>query len=262
GQKPSTRRKNKLEQGRRAIGRPEHELTGCVGRGCLAPKPCAPLNPAGALAPSAAGARGLEGAVADAGAGGGRLGPPGLPSSAQGGLGWRHAPDAYPTKGQVIAASTLPDLDYDHGALAPSMSGRIMELHHSKHHATYVKGANTALEKLAAAREAEDFTSVNQFSKDLAFNLGGHTNHSIFWKNLSPEGGDKPTGELAAAIDEFFGSFDAFRAHFTAAALGIQGSGWAVLAYEPIGGNLVIEQFYDQQNGVPVATIPLFQLDM
>src|SRR5699024_12319497 len=78
------------------------------------------------------------------------------------------------------------DLDYDYGALAPSISGQIMELHHSKHHNTYVKGANTALEKLAAAREAGDFANVNQLSKDLAFNLGGHINHSIFWKNLSP----------------------------------------------------------------------------
>ena len=112
---------------------------------------------------------------------------------------------------------TLPELDYDYAALEPHISARIMELHHSKHHATYVKGANTALEKLAAAREAGDFGSVNQLSKDLAFNLGGHTNHSIFWKNLSPEGGDKPTGELAAAIDEYFGSFDQFQAHFTAA---------------------------------------------
>ena len=108
-----------------------------------------------------------------------------------------------------MAEYTLPDLDYDYGALAPSISGQIMELHHSKHHATYVKGANTALEKLAAARESGEFGNVNQLSKDLAFNLGGHTNHSIFWKNLSPEGGDKPTGELASAIDEYFGSFDA-----------------------------------------------------
>ena len=157
---------------------------------------------------------------------------------------------------------TLPELDYDYAALEPHISARIMELHHSKHHATYVKGANTALEKLAAAREAGDFGSVNQLSKDLAFNLGGHTNHSIFWKNLSPEGGDKPTGELAAAIDQDFGSFDKFQAHFTAAALGIQGSGWAELAYEPIGGNLVIEQFYDQQNNIPATLIPITQLDM
>jgi len=157
----------------------------------------------------------------------------------------------------------LPELDYDYAALEPHISGEIMELHHSKHHATYVAGANSAIEQLAAAREDGTIsTKAPLLSKNLAFHLGGHTNHSIFWKNLSPEGGDKPTGELAAAIDEFFGSFDQFRAHFTAAALGIQGSGWAVLAYEPIGGNLVIEQFYDQQNGVPVATIPLFQLDM
>lgn len=161
-----------------------------------------------------------------------------------------------------MAEYTLPDLDYDFSALEPAISGKIMELHHDKHHATYVKGANTALEKLAAAREAEDFGSINQLSKDLAFNLGGHVNHSVFWKNLSPNGGDKPTGELAAAIDEFFGSFDAFRAQFSAAALGIQGSGWAILAYDPLGKNLLIEQFYDQQNGIPVATVPLFQLDM
>ena len=161
-----------------------------------------------------------------------------------------------------MANYSLPELPYDYGALEPHISGRIMELHHSKHHKTYVNGANTALEKLQAAREAGDFGNINQLSKDLAFNLGGHTNHSIFWNNLSPDGGDKPTGELASAIDEYFGSFDNFRAHFTSAALGIQGSGWAILAYEPIGGNLVIEQFYDQQNGVPVATTPLFMLDM
>src|SRR5690625_4985128 len=161
-----------------------------------------------------------------------------------------------------MANYSLPELLYDYGALEPHISRRIMELHHSKHHNTYVNGANTALEKLEAAREAGDFGNINQLSKDLAFNLGGHTNHSIFWNNLAPDGGDKPTGELASASDEYFGSFDKFRAQFTAAALGIQGSGGAILAYEPIGGNLVIEQFYDQQNGIPVATIPLFMLEM
>ena len=157
---------------------------------------------------------------------------------------------------------TLPELDYDYAALEPHISARIMELHHSKHHATYVKGANTALEKLAAAREAGDFGSVNQLSKDLAFNLGGHTNHSIFWKNLSPEGGDKPTGELAAAIDEYFGSFDQFQAHFTAAALGIQGSGWSILAWDSVGQKLLICQLYDHQGNLPVGLTPLLMLDM
>ncbi|EYT55549.1 MULTISPECIES: superoxide dismutase [Kocuria] len=157
---------------------------------------------------------------------------------------------------------TLPDLPYDYAALEPHISAKIMELHHDKHHATYVAGANTALEKMAEARANGDGAAAAKLSKDLQFNLGGHVNHSVFWQNLSPEGGDKPTGELAAAIEDHFGSFDAFRDHFTAAATTIQGSGWAILALEPVGGNLVIEQMYDQQNGVPVATIPLLQLDM
>ncbi|WP_104110537.1 superoxide dismutase [Arthrobacter sp. N199823] len=157
---------------------------------------------------------------------------------------------------------SLPELSYDYAALEPNISARIMELHHSKHHAAYVAGANLALEQLAEARESNNFANVNKFSKDLAFHLGGHTNHSIFWNNLSPEGGDKPEGELAAAIDDAFGSFDAFRAHFTAAAMGIQGSGWALLSYEGLGGNMIIEQLFDQQGNVPVATTPLLMLDM
>jgi Fe-Mn family superoxide dismutase len=157
---------------------------------------------------------------------------------------------------------TLPELPYDYAALEPNISARIMELHHDKHHATYVAGANTALAQMAEAREKGDFATIPKLSKDLAFHLGGHVNHSIFWNNLSPEGGDKPVGELAAAIDDFFGSFDAFRGQFTAAATSLQGSGWALLAYEPLGNNLVIEQLYDQQGNVPVGTIPLLMLDM
>ena len=162
----------------------------------------------------------------------------------------------------TLTQYTLPDLDYDYGALEPHISGKIMELHHSKHHATYVKGANTALEQLAEARDKGDLSNVNKLTKDLAFNLGGHTNHSIFWKNLSPEGGGEPTGELAEAINQNFGSFENFKKHFNAAALGIQGSGWALLTYEGIGGKLLIEQLHDQQGDVPVATQPLLMLDM
>ena len=156
----------------------------------------------------------------------------------------------------------LPDLPYDFAALEPHISGRIMELHHDKHHNTYVTAANKALESMEEARANGDAAGAAKLSKDLQFNLGGHINHSIFWKNMSPDGGDKPTGELASAIDDAFGSFDNFQAQFTAVATTIQGSGWAILAYETIAGNLVIEQMYDQQNGVPVATFPLLQLDM
>jgi Fe-Mn family superoxide dismutase len=161
-----------------------------------------------------------------------------------------------------VTEYVLPQLDYDYAALEPHISARIMELHHSKHHAAYVTGANNALAQLAEAREKGDFANINRLSKDLAFHTGGHINHSVFWKNLSPDGGDKPEGELAAAIDDAFGSFDAFRAQFSAAALGLQGSGWGFLAYEPIGGNLVIEQLYDQQGNVALGTTPLLMLDM
>lgn len=157
---------------------------------------------------------------------------------------------------------TLPDLDYDFAALEPHISGRIMQLHHGKHHAAYVAGANATLDLMAEAREKNDLTWINKLQKDLAFNLGGHVNHSIFWKNLSANGGDKPTGELAAAIDEFFGSYDGFRAHYTANAMGIQGSGWSILAWDVLGQRLIIEQLYDQQGNLVAASIPLLMLDM
>ena len=161
-----------------------------------------------------------------------------------------------------MSVYTLPELPYDYAALEPHISGRIMELHHDRHHAAYVTGANAALEKLRAAREAGDHAAINLHEKNLAFNLGGHINHSIFWKNLSPNGGGEPEGDLAEAIKDSFGSFDAFKAQFTAAALGIQGSGWAVLAYDTVSGRLVTFQMFDQQGNVPVGTIPLFQVDM
>ncbi|SPT52458.1 Superoxide dismutase [Mn] [Actinomyces bovis] len=157
---------------------------------------------------------------------------------------------------------TLPELPYDYTALEPHISGRIMELHHDKHHAAYVAGANAALEALAAARESGDLATVNLWEKNLAFNLGGHTNHSVFWKNLSPNGGGEPEGELAEAIKDSFGDFARFKAHFTATAMGIQGSGWAVLAYDSLSNKLVIFQLFDQQGNVPVGTIPLFMVDM
>jgi len=157
---------------------------------------------------------------------------------------------------------TLPELTYDYAALEPSISARIMELHHSKHHLAYVNGANTALEQLEEARSKNDFTWINKLQKDLAFHLSGHVNHSIFWKNLAPANDARPEGELAAAIVEFFGSFEAFQAHFNAAAMGIQGSGWAFLAWDSMGEKLIIEQLYDQQGNIATATIPLLMLDM
>lgn len=160
-----------------------------------------------------------------------------------------------------MADYTLPDLPYDYAALEPAITGEILELHHSKHHAAYVKGANDTLEKLAEARDKEQFGGLVGLEKTFAFNLSGHVLHSIFWDNLSPDGGDRPDGELAAAIDEHFGTFDAFRKQLTTATSTVQGSGWGVLAWEPLGGRLVVEQVYDHHGNVGMNTTPLLVFD-
>ena len=156
---------------------------------------------------------------------------------------------------------SLPDLDYDYSALAPAISGEILELHHGKHHATYVKGTNDTLEKIADARDKGALDGLVGLEKTFAFNLSGHLLHSVFWKNLSPDGGDKPEGDLAAAIDEHFGDFDKFKAQLTTATVGVQGSGWGVLAWEPVGQKLIITQVYDHHGNVGIGSVPVLVFD-
>ena len=156
---------------------------------------------------------------------------------------------------------TLPDLSYDFGALEPHISGRIMELHHDKHHAAYVKGANAALAKLDEQREKGDFTTISMLEKNLAFNVSGHVLHSVFWTNLSPDGGGQPTGDLAKLVDETFGGFPTFRQQMTQAASTIQGSGWALASWEPVAGRLVVQQVHDHQGNHGQGTTPLLAID-
>lgn len=156
----------------------------------------------------------------------------------------------------------LPELAYDYTALEPHLSGRILELHHDKHHKAYVDGANKVLDRLVEARATSDFGSINQLEKSLAFHLSGHILHSLLWKNMSPNGGDKPTGELAAAIDEHLGSFDEFRSQLVEAANNLQGSGWAALSWEPLGKRLIVEQIFDHQGNTGQGGRPLLVLDM
>jgi Fe-Mn family superoxide dismutase len=160
-----------------------------------------------------------------------------------------------------MPAYSLPDLAYDYGALEPHISGRIMELHHDKHHAAYVKGANETLEKLAAARAKSDFAQTGPLEKALAFHVSGHILHSLFWKNMKPKGGERPAGELAHAIDRDFGSFEAFRKQMNAAASSIMGSGWAALVYEPVAGRLVTAQIFDHQGNITPGGSPLLVID-
>jgi len=156
----------------------------------------------------------------------------------------------------------LPELSYDYSALEPYLSAEILELHHGKHHQAYVDGANTTFQKLVEARSSGDFGTINQLEKNMAFHLSGHVLHSLFWTNLSPDGGGEPDGELAAAVTEYFGSFSAFRAQLTEAAMNVQGSGWGALSWEPMAGRLIVEQVYDHQGNVGQGGPPLLVLDM
>jgi superoxide dismutase, Fe-Mn family len=157
---------------------------------------------------------------------------------------------------------SLPELPYDYAALEPHYSAQVLELHHDKHHKAYVDGANTALDKLDQARTSDDFGTINQLQKNLAFHLSGHVLHSMFWENLSPDGGGKPEGDLAAAIDEGFGTFEGLKNQLTESALNVQGSGWGALTWEPLGQRLIVEQVYDHQSNVGQGAPPLLVLDM
>ena len=156
---------------------------------------------------------------------------------------------------------SLPDLDYDFGALEPHISGAIMELHHDKHHAAYVKNANAALGRLDEARSLDDVTHLAELERALVFNLSGHILHSIFWKNLVPKGGGQPEGELAQSLDRAFGSFDTFKRRLNEVAATIMGSGWAALVWEPLGRRLLITPIHDHQSNLSPGGVPLMVID-
>jgi superoxide dismutase, Fe-Mn family len=156
---------------------------------------------------------------------------------------------------------TLPDLRYDYGALEPHISGKTMELHHDKHHAAYVKGANAVLDRLAEARHGGQYDNIAELERSLAFNLSGHVLHSIFWKNMAPKAGGRPSGELASAIDNDFGDFESFKKQINAVAASVMGSGWAALVWEPLGQQLLVTQIYDHQSNLAQAGTPLLVLD-
>jgi Fe-Mn family superoxide dismutase len=155
----------------------------------------------------------------------------------------------------------LPQLTFDYSALEPHISGRIMELHHSKHHAGYVTGANSTLEKIGEARTKDDFTPLAALERALAFNVSGHVLHSVFWQNLGPKMGGEPTGELAEQIKKDFGSFATLKKQLTAAASTVMGSGWGALVWEPLAQRLLTVQIYDHQSNITQSGVPIMVLD-
>ncbi|MDZ7721594.1 MAG: superoxide dismutase [candidate division KSB1 bacterium] len=156
----------------------------------------------------------------------------------------------------------LPPLPYDYDALEPVIDEQTMRLHHDKHHAGYVRGLNAALKALEKARQNSDYSLVQHYTGKAAFAGSGHILHAIFWSNMSPEGGGQPAGELAAKIDSDFGSFETFKQQYIAAASTVEGSGWGVLAFEPLGQKLVVLQAEKHQNLTQWGVVPLLVIDV
>jgi Fe-Mn family superoxide dismutase len=161
-----------------------------------------------------------------------------------------------------VGGHRLPPLPYAYDALEPVIDEATMRLHHDKHHQSYVDGLNRAEKKLAEARAAGDFSLVKHWERELAFHGAGHYLHTLFWNAMSPKGGGRPSGALAAAIDASFGSFEKFRSHFSEAANQVEGGGWALLVWSPRSRRLEILQAEKHQNLSQQDIVPLLPLDV
>lgn len=165
----------------------------------------------------------------------------------------------------MLRKQELPPLPFDYGALEPVLSGKLMELHHSKHHAAYVAKLNEALEKYAEAEQKGDLAALIGLHSAIGFNGGGHLNHSLFWANLSPRdagGGTPPQGALATAIDETFGSLQKFVDQFNAKALAVQGSGWGWLGYHKERKTLELLTTSNHELATTAGYAPLLCIDV
>ena len=157
----------------------------------------------------------------------------------------------------------LPPLPYAFDALEPVIDAQTMELHHSRHHQAYVNGLNLAIRKLAEARATGDFALVKHWSREVSFNGGGHVLHTLFWNNMQPVGrSSKPSDAFMRQIARSFGSLEAMKAHFSAAATAVEGGGWAILGRESLSGNLMVIQAEKQQDLTVWGMTPLLALDV
>ncbi|KAJ8764177.1 hypothetical protein K2173_005102 [Erythroxylum novogranatense] len=162
---------------------------------------------------------------------------------------------------------SLPDLPYDYGALEPVISAEIMQLHHQKHHQTYITNYNKALEQLHEALQKGDSSTVVWLQSAIKFNGGGHINHSIFWKNLAPTsegGGEPPHGSLGWAIDSNFGSLEKLILKMNAEGAALQGSGWVWLGADKESKKLIVETTANQDPLVTKGSnlVPLLGIDV
>lgn len=171
------------------------------------------------------------------------------------------------TKGIKHMAYSLPALPYAYDALEPNIDTKTMEIHHSKHHQTYINNINGAIEgteweKLPVEELVAKVNEVPADLKNMVINNGGgHANHSLFWTVMSPQGGGEPTGDIAEAIHQQLGGFDAFKDAFTKAAISRFGSGWAWLSVTP-EHKLVVESSGNQDSPLMHGNTPILGLDV
>jgi len=156
----------------------------------------------------------------------------------------------------------LPPLPYAPDALEPHLDAATMRIHHDIHHKAYVDGLNNALGKLSDARKSGDLGLTKHWSREVAFHGAGHFLHLLFWAGMAPRSGGEPKGGLQSQIERDFGSFPAFQSHFSAAAAQVEGSGWALLAWEPVARQLLIAQIEKHQNQSTSVAVPLLALDV
>jgi superoxide dismutase, Fe-Mn family len=156
----------------------------------------------------------------------------------------------------------LPELPYAYNALEPYYDEQTLKLHHDAHHKAYVDGLNNADAKLAEAREKGDFSLVKHWERELAFHGSGHLLHTLFWESMKPNGGGPATGKIAELIDRDFGSYDSFKKQFSAAAVAVEGSGWALLCCNPAFGKLEILTAEKHQNLTQWGVVPVLALDV
>lgn len=155
----------------------------------------------------------------------------------------------------------LPELPYAYNALEPHIDEQTMKLHHDIHHAGYVKGLNTATDKIQEAINNNDFAIIKHWERELAFHGGGHFLHSIFWNVMGPKQGNRST-DLNKYINKSFGSFDGFVKLFAAASGAVEGSGWGIMSYEPVADKLIVMQAERQGNLTQWVTIPILPVDV
>jgi len=159
---------------------------------------------------------------------------------------------------------TLPDLAYDYNALEPIISAETMEIHHSKHHNTYVTNLNVGLEKLDAAVSNGDMSSIIGLQGALKFNGGGHLNHTLFWENLAPSNGNKLLdGPLKGLINSCFGDFESMKKKMSADTIAVQGSGWGWLGFNTKTGRIEVATCPNQDPlEATTGLVPLFGVDV